>query len=137
MAGDGGGVAPLRASPFPPGDGSEALRRWGVMGARRAGPRGWRLFGAVLFPGLPAKAARVLALSLALMAISLAMLAGVWLTRWVAPWYLGVQIPDYLIRHAQHTAAVTCIGCVVTLAAVVLQMAMQSEDQPDERGWEV
>ena len=107
------------------------------MGPRRAGPRGWRLFGAVLFPGLPAKAARVLALSLVLMAISLAMLAGVWLTRWVAPWYLGVQIPDYLIRRAQHTAAITCIGCVVTLAAVVLQMAMQSEDQPDERGWEV
>ena len=107
------------------------------MGPRRAGPRGWRLFGAVLFPGLPAKAARVLALALALMAVSLAMLAGVGLTRWVAPWYFGVQIPDYLMHRAQHVAAVTCIGCVVTLAAVVLHLAMQSEDQPNERGWDV
>jgi len=79
----------------------------------------------------------VLALALALMAVSLAMLAGVGLTRWVAPWYFGVQIPEYLMHRAQHAAAVTCIGCVVTLGAVVLHLAMQSEDQPNERGWDV
>jgi len=55
----------------------------------------------------------------------------------VAPWYFGVQIPEYLMHRAQHAAAVTCIGCVVTLGAVVLHLAMQSEDQPNERGWDV
>ena len=92
----------------------------------------WRGLEAAFVP-----AARVLALALALMAVSLAMLAGVGLTRGVAPWYFGVQIPEYLMHRAQHAAAVTCIGCVVTLGAVVLHLAMQSEDQPNERGWDV
>ena len=74
----------------------------------------------VLFEKYPAKAARLLLIAFVFGAVAGSMALGVFLARYVGPYYLGMAIPEDVMQHSQHVVLVSIAGMLFALGAIAL-----------------